>query len=104
MESRHKPTTITFPYLHTSRVEGLVPVLLLEHGHHLPRVQHPPVQQEGGVGGRGVLGGPPDLPGFGVKRVAPWLGLPQEMDHFGVTSVSEEKPMLIKPCSSTVPF
>ena len=81
--------TRLFIHLHTARVKGLVPVALLEQGQDLPGVQGPPVQEEGGVGGHRVLGAPPDLPGFGVKREAPWLHLPQEMDHLGIASVPE---------------
>ena len=67
----------------------MVSVVLLEQGQDLPGVQGPPVQEEGRVGGHRVLGAPPDLLGFGVKREAPRLHLPQEMDHLGIASVPE---------------
>lgn len=61
-------------HLHTSGLERLVSVLLLQHGHHGAGVQGPPVQEEGGVCG-GLVHTPCDLFGFGVKSVTPWLGL-----------------------------
>lgn len=75
-------------HIHTSCVEGLVSKVLVEHGHHRARVQGPPLQKEGGMRG-GLLHISPDPPGFGVERVAPWLGLTQEVDNLGVATISE---------------
>lgn len=75
-------------HLHTSGVEGLVSILLLQHGHHGAGEQGPPVQEERGVGG-GLAHIAFELFGFGVVGVTPWLGLPQEMDHLGIATKSE---------------
>lgn len=77
-----------FIHLHTSGVERLVSILLLQHGHHSAGVQDPPVQEEGGMRG-GLMHSPCDPFGFGVKCVTPWLGLPEEMDHLGIATISE---------------
>lgn len=74
-------------HLHASGVEGQVSVLVLQHGHHLAGVQAPPVQQEGGMCG-GLVHAPTNLFGFGVIGEVPGFGLPQEMDHFGIATVS----------------
>lgn len=68
-------------------MEGQVSVLVLQYWHDLAGVQAPPVQQEGGMCG-GLVHAPTNLFGFGVIREVPGFGLPQEMDHFGIATVS----------------
>lgn len=75
-------------YLHTSWVEGLFSILLMQHGDHITRVQGPPVEKESRVCGS-ILLTPWNLFGFGIKCVTPWFGLPQEMDHLGISTISE---------------
>lgn len=62
-------------HLHASGEEGLVSVLVLQHGHDLAGVQAPPVQEEGGMCG-GLVHAPCNLFGFGVIRETPGFGLP----------------------------
>lgn len=79
-----------FIHLDASGVERHVAMLLLQHGHHAVRVHGPPVHQEVGMCA-GLRWTPADRLGFQVKRVTPWFGLPEEMDHLGIGTKSEKR-------------
>ena len=73
-------------YCNTSSVEGLVTKLLEQHGQHSRGVDFPPHQKVGGMCGV-ILEVTLEAFPFGVIRVAPWLGFPQEMDHLRIGTI-----------------